>query len=65
MLRRHPRLQRRHDASASATRPWAASQRGLSGTPRRMNHTATALSEPISTTQRQPEKPYGSSGTSM
>ena len=50
--------------SASAKRPWAASQRGLSGTWRRMNHTATALTEPISTTQRQLPNPSGLVGTS-
>ena len=50
--------------SASASRPCLASQRGLSGRPRRRNTTTGAASAPISTTQRQPSIPNGAAGTS-
>src|SRR6059058_6449553 len=51
--------------SASSMRPFCASQRGLSGTARRMNHTMTAPPAPSSTTQRQPSSPIGAIGTSQ
>ena len=50
--------------SASRIRPWRASQRGDSGSARRMNQTKIAPAEPNSTTQRQPSKPNGAIGTS-
>ena len=50
--------------SASAPRALSASQRGLSGTARRIHHTTPAPSEPISTTKRQPSMPNGLAGTS-
>jgi len=50
--------------SASSSFPWAMSQRGLSGTLCRMNHTKIAPAAPISTTQRQPSSPNGWRGTS-
>ena len=51
-------------ASASSSLPCVASQRGLSGTRRRIHQTKTAPSAPISTTQRQPSSPSGAIGTS-
>ena len=41
-------------ASASASRPWASSQRGDSGMDRRMNHTTSAPTPTITNIQRQP-----------
>jgi len=51
-------------ASASSTRFLPASQRGLSGMPARSPHTTNAPADPSRTTQRQPSKPKGFSGTS-
>ncbi|MGF6483448.1 hypothetical protein QFZ91_005675 [Paraburkholderia sp. JPY419] len=50
--------------SASSRRPCCASQRGLSGTRRRIAQTTNAPSEPMTTTQRHPSMPHGVRGTS-
>ncbi len=52
-------------ASASSSRPWLISQRGLSGIARRRNQTNSAPVEPIKTTHRQPSNPNGLIGTSL
>ena len=50
-------------ASASATRPCCASQRGDSGRLRRIHQITSAPTEPMITTQRQPESPRMVVGT--
>ena len=50
--------------AACSVSPMLASQRGLSGRPRRIVHTAKAPVAPMSMTQRHPSSPNGARGTS-